>query len=390
MLLALGVKSAGHWQGAHMSPIDGNAPDVETPAMSDGRGNSMNRYDYHVRHHRQRARPALLSTKARPSTPTPMPRPAAPCCSSRAASPTRSTTRPASTCSVTAATIRRPWSKRRRSPSSRRRSASSRSRSCTRSNEFNAACRTDVPFMAGELDGKCTVGITPKKSNWAVPIDEGAVPRLSGDRRRHLHLRRRAGRHPGARDQHLLRADQWPLRVRRRDRAVLPQLSVLHRADPQRRVQLSRRPRTPPRCSARTERLTRWQRPRPRTDLARSSNSPNGCWRRAPRTSPTAAINQAKLLLLDAIGCGYAAFEEESHASGARDAQGHGRRAAMHRDRQRHQDQRAERGAGQWLADPHSRPQRLRQHQERPDRRPSQRQHSGRARRRRIRRRVRS
>ena len=26
MLLALGAKSAGHWQGAHMSPIDGKAP----------------------------------------------------------------------------------------------------------------------------------------------------------------------------------------------------------------------------------------------------------------------------------------------------------------------------------------------------------------------------
>jgi hypothetical protein len=46
MLLALGVKSAGHWQGAHMSPIDGKAPDVETPVMHDGRGNTMNRYDY--------------------------------------------------------------------------------------------------------------------------------------------------------------------------------------------------------------------------------------------------------------------------------------------------------------------------------------------------------
>ena len=40
------MKAAGHWQGAHMSPIDRKAPDVETPAMSDGRGNSMNRYDY--------------------------------------------------------------------------------------------------------------------------------------------------------------------------------------------------------------------------------------------------------------------------------------------------------------------------------------------------------
>jgi tricarballylate dehydrogenase len=39
--------------------------------------------------------------------------------------------------------------------------------------EFNAACRTDIPFMAGELDGKGTVGITPKKSNWAMPIEKG-------------------------------------------------------------------------------------------------------------------------------------------------------------------------------------------------------------------------
>ena len=45
-LLALGAKAAGHWQGAHMSPIDGKAPDVETPVRADGRGNTMNRYDY--------------------------------------------------------------------------------------------------------------------------------------------------------------------------------------------------------------------------------------------------------------------------------------------------------------------------------------------------------
>src|SRR5262249_35990154 len=39
--------------------------------------------------------------------------------------------------------------------------------------EFNAACRTDVAFMPGELDGKGTVGLTPKKSNWAMPIVKG-------------------------------------------------------------------------------------------------------------------------------------------------------------------------------------------------------------------------
>jgi tricarballylate dehydrogenase len=37
---------------------------------------------------------------------------------------------------------------------------------------FNAACPRDVPFMPGELDGKGTAGITPKKSNWAEPLAE--------------------------------------------------------------------------------------------------------------------------------------------------------------------------------------------------------------------------
>ena len=45
-MLALGAKAAGHWQGAHMTPIDSAAPPVETPMMESGRGNSMNRYDY--------------------------------------------------------------------------------------------------------------------------------------------------------------------------------------------------------------------------------------------------------------------------------------------------------------------------------------------------------
>ena len=46
MALALGARPAGHWQGAHMTPIDKGAPDLETPLRQDGRGNSMNRYDY--------------------------------------------------------------------------------------------------------------------------------------------------------------------------------------------------------------------------------------------------------------------------------------------------------------------------------------------------------
>lgn len=45
-LLELGARPAGQWQSGHMSPIDANAPDFETPQHSDGRGNTQSRYDY--------------------------------------------------------------------------------------------------------------------------------------------------------------------------------------------------------------------------------------------------------------------------------------------------------------------------------------------------------
>ncbi len=46
MLIDLGARAAGHWQSGHMSPIDANAPDFETPQHADGRGNTQSRYDY--------------------------------------------------------------------------------------------------------------------------------------------------------------------------------------------------------------------------------------------------------------------------------------------------------------------------------------------------------
>ena len=46
MLIQLGARPAGHWQSGHMSPIDANAPDFETPQHEDGRGNTQSRYDY--------------------------------------------------------------------------------------------------------------------------------------------------------------------------------------------------------------------------------------------------------------------------------------------------------------------------------------------------------
>jgi tricarballylate dehydrogenase len=45
-LVELGAMTSGQWQSGHMSPIDANAPDFETPQHSDGRGNTQSRYDY--------------------------------------------------------------------------------------------------------------------------------------------------------------------------------------------------------------------------------------------------------------------------------------------------------------------------------------------------------
>ena len=46
MLLVLGLKAAGHWQDAHSTLIDRNAPDGRTPLPDDGHSNTCNRYDY--------------------------------------------------------------------------------------------------------------------------------------------------------------------------------------------------------------------------------------------------------------------------------------------------------------------------------------------------------
>src|ERR1700719_1511709 len=153
-LLALGVKSAGHWQGAHMSPIDGKAPDVETPVRSDGRGNTMNRYDYQfgitVNALGQRffdegeAKHAYTYAKTG-RTVLQQPGGVAYQIYDQTGIDLFRHGRDYPATMVEAPTIA----------------------------EFNKACRTDVAFMPGELDGKGTVGLVPRKSNWAVPLNRG-------------------------------------------------------------------------------------------------------------------------------------------------------------------------------------------------------------------------
>jgi tricarballylate dehydrogenase len=172
MLLALGVKSAGHWQGAHMSPIDGKAPAVETPVMKDGHGNTMNRYDYQfgitvnalgqrfydegeAKHAYTYAKTGRLVLQ--------QPGGVAYQIYDQTGIDLFRHGRDYVATNVEAATLEElavkigievePFMQTIR--------------------EFNAACRTDVKFMPGELDGKGTVGLTPKKSNWAMPIVKG-------------------------------------------------------------------------------------------------------------------------------------------------------------------------------------------------------------------------
>jgi tricarballylate dehydrogenase len=172
MLLALGVKSAGHWQGAHMSPIDGKAPDVETPVMQDGRGNTMNRYDYqfgitvnalgrrfydegeakHAYTYAKTGRivlaqPGGVAYQIYDQTGIDLFR--------------HGRDYPATM--VEAPTLSQLARKIGIEPELLTRTV----------DEFNKACHADVAFMPGELDGKGTVGITPKKSNWAVPLSRG-------------------------------------------------------------------------------------------------------------------------------------------------------------------------------------------------------------------------
>jgi tricarballylate dehydrogenase len=169
MLLSLGAKSAGHWQGAHMTPIDGKAPDVETPPAPDGKSNAMNRYDY----------PFGISVNALGQ---------------------RFFDEGENTISYTYAKTGRAvlaqpggiayqiydntgikrFRHGRDYPGTMVEAQSIAELASMIGlepdvlvhtvDEFNKACRTDINFDSAKLDGKSTVGIQPKKSNWAVPL----------------------------------------------------------------------------------------------------------------------------------------------------------------------------------------------------------------------------
>jgi tricarballylate dehydrogenase len=164
MALGIGARSAGHWQGAHATPIDSNFPDVEV-------SNNANRYSYmfgitvntlgtrffdegEAEHSYtyaktgwavlgqpggvayqifdQRGLPFLIANRYVHAQP------------------------------AEAATIGELATKLGLDPTVLQHTVE----------EFNNAVQENIPFDATKPDGRCTQGIHPKKSNWAMKIDK--------------------------------------------------------------------------------------------------------------------------------------------------------------------------------------------------------------------------
>ena len=162
MALGLGAKAAGHWQGAHATPIDATFPDVEL-------GNKANRYGYtfgitvnslgrrffdegEARHSYTYAKTgwAVLSQPGAVAYQI-YDQKSLPLLNKR-----YDFARP-----IEAATVEELARKIGIEPVVLSHTVE----------EFNRAVREDVPFDATRLDGKCTEGIVPRKSNWAARID---------------------------------------------------------------------------------------------------------------------------------------------------------------------------------------------------------------------------
>jgi tricarballylate dehydrogenase len=172
MMLALGAKAAGHWQGAHMTPIDSAAPAVETPLLENGRGNTMSRYDYpygitvnslglrfydegEAKHSYTYAKTGR-AVLAQPGS-------AAYQIYDQTGIDLFRHGRDYPATVVEAETIAELAKKIGIEPAVLVHTVE----------QYNLACRADIPLDPRKLDGKCTVGITPPKSNWAEPIVRG-------------------------------------------------------------------------------------------------------------------------------------------------------------------------------------------------------------------------
>ncbi|HET9916060.1 MAG TPA: FAD-dependent tricarballylate dehydrogenase TcuA [Candidatus Binatia bacterium] len=163
MAVGMGAKTAGHWQGAHATPIDSTYPEVEI-------GSKANRYGYpysitvntlgqrffdegEARHSYTYAKtgwavlgqPGALAYQIYDQTTIPL-----------------LGNRYEFSTPIEANSIDELAGKIGIDPTILNHTV----------REFNNAVRKDIAFDPKILDGKCTEGITPKKSNWASPIEK--------------------------------------------------------------------------------------------------------------------------------------------------------------------------------------------------------------------------
>jgi tricarballylate dehydrogenase len=163
MALAMGAKAAGHWQGAHATPIDAQAPDVESSTKANrysyvygitvnalgerfyDEGEAQSSYTYAKTGWAVARQPGGIAYQI-------FDRKSAELLNSNyrdfaqgveASTLAELAVNLGIDAAVLAATVER----------------------------FNRAVRAEVPFNPAKLDGKCTEGIQPPKSNWALPID---------------------------------------------------------------------------------------------------------------------------------------------------------------------------------------------------------------------------
>jgi tricarballylate dehydrogenase len=164
MALGLGAKAAGHWQGAHATPIDKNFPDVEL-------SNKANRYAYPfgitVNSLGQRffdeGEAQITYTYAKTGWAV-LRQPGAVAYQLFDQKGIKHLTerylnfaRPLEASSIAELANK----------------IGVESAVLTNTVEqFNSAVREDIPFDPTTLDGRCTVGIEPRKANWAIRIDE--------------------------------------------------------------------------------------------------------------------------------------------------------------------------------------------------------------------------
>lgn len=164
MALALGAKSAGHWQGAHATPIDASFPDVEV-------SNKANRYGYiygitvnsmgqrffdegEAQHSYTYAKTgwAVLSQPGAVAYQI-FDQKGLPLLNQRYYNHAEP---------IEAPTISELASKIGIEPVVLVHTV----------DDFNKAVRDDIEFDPTKPDGKCTTGVVPRKSNWAIRIDK--------------------------------------------------------------------------------------------------------------------------------------------------------------------------------------------------------------------------